>query len=93
MKTLREYTKLPTEHNAPGITWAAPFDPPIHATVNGLPVRVLTIGDLPGASDVFLCTDTTGFAAPVKRTDVTVIDGGYLPLTTETPTTTGSSTR
>ncbi len=78
MKSLREYTKLPTDHA--GITWGATFDPPIHATVNGLPVRVLTIGDLPGASDVLLCSDPTGFLAPVKRTDTIVTDGAYLPL-------------
>src|ERR1043166_7791887 len=87
MKSLRDYTTLKgtiTESGA-GITWGTAFDPPIHATVNGLPVRVLTIGDLPGASDVFLCSDATGFMAPIKRTDIVVTDGAYLPLTKETP--------
>lgn len=89
MKTLRDYKNLPTTAHD-GITWGTTFSPAIHATVNGLPVRVLSIGDLPGASDVLLCTDDTGFLQPVKRTDLIVTDGQYLPLRGE-PTMAGSS--
>lgn len=86
MKTLRDYKTLATtDHD--GITWGTTFAPAIHATLNGLPVRILSIGDLPGASDVLLCTDETGFLAPVKRTDLLVTDGAYLPLKNEPATT------
>lgn len=91
MKTLRDYKTLTTTEHGRGITWGTTFAPPMHATVNGLPVRVLSIGDLPGASDVLLCTDETGFLQPVKRTDLIITDGGYLPLKGETtPTMAGS---
>lgn len=90
MKTLRDYKNLSTIEHEHGITWGTAFDPPIHATVNGLPVRVLSIGDLPGASDVLLCTDATGFLAPIKRTDLLVTDGAYLPLNEPTTTMAGS---
>lgn len=89
MKSLRDYKNLPTTDHDHGITWGTAFDPPIHATVNGLPVRVLSIGDLPGASDVLLCSDATGFLAPIKRVDLLVTDGAYLPLT-ESPQTSPS---
>jgi hypothetical protein len=90
MKTLRDYklTVQGTDHEA--ITWGASFTPPIYATVNGLPVRVLTIGDLPGASPVYNCVDASGFSTLVKQTDVQIIDGAYLPLTEPTPTMAGS---
>lgn len=82
MKSIREYQlKLnPETANSEGTTWGTPFSPPMHATVGGVPVRVTAIGNLAGASDVFLCTDGTGFAAPIKRTDVVITDGAYLPL-------------
>jgi len=81
MKSLRDYKlNLSGANEGEGITWGTAFSPPIHATVNGLPVRVLTIGDLPGASPVCLCTDTTGVLAPIKTADVIVTDGAYLPL-------------
>lgn len=90
MKTLRDYKALTSTDHDHGITWGTAFDPPIHATVQGLPVRVLSIGDLPGASDVLLCSDATGFLAPIKRTDLLVTDGAYLPLSETTPTMAGS---
>ncbi len=86
MKTLRDYKLTVTGNEHEAITWGTAFNPPIYATVNGLPVRVLTIGDLPGASPVYNCVDATGFSALVKQTDVQIIDGAYLPLA-ETPTT------
>ena len=82
MKALRDY-KLALEKTAQrgdGIAWAAPFDPPIHGTVNGLPVRILQAGDLPGASTVFNCVDAHGFSTAVKQADVLIIDGAYQPL-------------
>jgi len=87
MKSLREYqlNLNPETATGEGVTWGTAFDPPIHATVNGIPARVLAIGNLPGASDVCLCSDTTGFMGPIKRADITVTDGAYLPLKGELP--------
>jgi hypothetical protein len=83
MKSLREY-KISLGggggNESEGITWGTAFTPPIHATVNGLPVRVLSIGDLPGASPVYQCVDAQGFSIAVKQSDVVIIDGAYLPL-------------
>jgi hypothetical protein len=88
MKTLREYNAIAKTvgDHAEGITWGPAFPAPIHGTVNGLPVRAITIGDLPGASDVLLCADEAGNLVPVKRTDFVNTDGAYLPLRTEAPT-------
>jgi len=81
MKTLREYQlNVSGSHEGEGITWAAPFTPPIHAMVGGVPVRVLNIGDLPGASTVYNCADESGFSTPVKQADTIFTDGTYLPL-------------
>lgn len=83
MKALKDYklTLEPkTTTRGDGIAWAAPFDPPMHGEVNGLPVRILQSGDLPGASTVFNCVDSNGFSAPVKQIDVLITDGAYLPL-------------
>jgi hypothetical protein len=84
MKSLRDYKLTVTGNEHEAITWGTAFNPPIYATVNGLPVRVLTIGDLPGASPVYNCVDATGFSTLVKQTDVQIIDGAYLPLKDET---------
>jgi hypothetical protein len=92
MKSLREYTMNlhKTDRDGEpetGITWGGAFTPPIHGVVNGLPVRILQTGDLPGASTVLLCADPTGVLAPVQRRDVIVTDGTYLPLRDTTPQT------
>jgi hypothetical protein len=90
MKTLREYTinlSKTDRDGTPeaGIAWGGAFNPPIHGTVNGLPVRILQTGDLPGASTVLLCADPSGFLATVKQSDAIVTDGTYLPLRDTTP--------
>jgi hypothetical protein len=94
MKTLREYDTLTkgqagtdTDH---GVAWGPAFPTPIHGTVNGLPVRAIAIGDLPGASDVLLCSDPTGFLQQVRRIDFVTTDGAYLPLHAETTPLVGS---
>lgn len=89
MKSLRDYTlKLDpgTEHEA--ITWGAGYTPAYHATVNGLQVRVLNIGERVGASTVYNCADETGFSTAIKQRDVTFTDGAALPLKDEPSTTT-----
>lgn len=89
MKTLREYIlNLGTaghDQEHAGITWGGSFNPPIHGTVNGLPVRILQSGDLPGASTVLMCADPSGFLGTVKQVDVVVTDGAYLPLRDSPP--------
>jgi len=93
MKTLRDYTlKLNSGSDAEGIAWGGPFTPPIHGTVNGVPARAIVPGNLPGASTILLCSDTTGFLQEVKRIDFVVTDGAYLPLKDE-PTGTAQSLR
>lgn len=61
-------------------TWAPPYPTPIHGQVDGEPVRILQIGDMPGQSPVYLCVDEDGFSAPVKLNDVQITDGAFLPL-------------
>lgn len=92
MKSLRDYdlklTKTGTDET---LTFGPAFTPAIHATVNGVPVRVLNSANLPGASPVYTCVDANGFSTWVKQADVIIIDGQYLPLHGETTgTLTGS---
>jgi len=61
-------------------TWAPPYSIPIHGLVDGEPVRILQIGDMPGQSPVYLCVDEDGNSAPVKLADVQITDGAFLPL-------------
>ena len=61
-------------------TWGTPYSNPIHGEVDGQPVRILQIGDMPGHSPVYLCVDEEGFSAPVPVRDVIVTDGAFLPL-------------
>lgn len=87
MKSLRDYTiKLGEIRAGEGtLTWGPAFNPPIHATVEGMKVRVLNSANLPGASPVYNCVDATGFSTMIKQADVTIVDGAYLPLTEGTP--------
>lgn len=61
-------------------SWAPPYQTPIHGVVDGEPVRILQIGDMPGKSPVYLCVDEQGFSAPVRLSDVQITDGAFLPL-------------
>jgi hypothetical protein len=63
-----------------GTTWAPPFQTPIHAEVDGEPVRLIQIGDKPGFSPVGLCIGQAGILTEVRLHDVRVRDGAYLPL-------------
>jgi hypothetical protein len=63
-------------------TWAPPYQTPIHGQVDGEPVRILQIGDLPGHSPVYLCVDEDGFSAPIALNEVQITDGAFLPLVT-----------
>jgi hypothetical protein len=81
MKSLREYRIQQSGSESSGPMWSATFSPALHAEVNGLRVRVLNIGDLPGASTVYNCADATGFSTPVKQIDTRFIDPAALPLT------------
>ena len=60
--------------------WAQPFAEPIHAEVDGEPVRIAMLGDQPGSSPVYLCIDADGNSAIVPLVDVTITDGAFLPL-------------
>lgn len=84
MKSLREYDIKLTEPQADEtLAFGPAFTPAIHATVNGVPVRVLNSGNLPGASPVYTCVDANGFSTWVKQADVIITDGAYLPLHAE----------
>lgn len=61
-------------------SWAPPYQTPIHGLVDGEPVRILQIGDMPGQSPVYLCVDEDGNSAPVKLSEVQITDGAFLPL-------------
>lgn len=63
-------------------TWATPYVTPIHGLVDGEPVRILQLGDVPGMSPVYLCVDAAGFSLPVPLRDVEITDGAFLPLRT-----------
>lgn len=92
MKSLRDYDlKLTKTATDEALTFGPAFTPPIHATVNGLPIRVLNSANLPGASPVYTCVDANGFTTWVKWADVIITDGAFLPLHAEmTGTLTGS---
>ncbi len=97
MKSLRDYklrVETPAGTVSNRIAWGGAFPTPIHGTVNGLPVRAIMVGDLPGASTVILCAGPDGTLGPVKEEDFRVTDGNYLPLI-DTPaqerTTTGAT--
>ena len=65
---------------APATTWAQPYQVPIHAEVDGEPVRLIQIGDKPGFSPVGLVVGRERIPTEVRLRDVRISDGGYLPL-------------
>jgi hypothetical protein len=65
-----------------GTTWANPYQVPIHAEVDGEPVRMIQIGDKPGFSPVALCVGRERIPTEVRLRDVRISDGAYLPLQT-----------
>ncbi len=52
----------------------------IHAMVDGEPVRINALGDLPGFSPAYLCIDEEGASVWVPMRDVKVTDPNFLPI-------------
>jgi hypothetical protein len=59
------------------------FQVPIHATLNGAPVRILALGDQEGKSPVFLAVKQDGKSDWESISAFNIIDPNALPVTTE----------
>jgi len=61
----------------------ATFQVPIHATLNGRPVRILALGEQEGKSPVYLAVKQDGKSEWESISEVQIIDPNALPVTTE----------
>ena len=59
------------------------FQVPIHATLKGLPVRILALGDQEGKSPVYLAVNQDGKSDWESISAFNIIDPNALPVTTE----------
>jgi hypothetical protein len=59
------------------------FQVPIHATLNGRPVRILALGEQEGKSPVYLAVKQDGKSEWESISEVQIIDPNALPVTTE----------
>ena len=59
------------------------FPVPIHATLNGRPVRILALGEQEGKSPVYLAVKQDGKSEWESISEFQVIDPNALPVTTE----------
>jgi hypothetical protein len=59
------------------------FQVPIHATLNGSPVRILALGDQDGKSPVYLAVRQDGKSEWESISAFHIIDPNALPVTTE----------
>ena len=59
------------------------FQVPIHATLNGSPVRILALGDQDGNSPVYLAVGQDGKSEWESISAFHIIDLNALPVTTE----------
>ncbi len=61
---------------------AATFNPGVHATVNGQPVRIMGIGEIPGYSPAALCVDQDRDLTWVSLDleEVKITDPNFLPI-------------
>jgi hypothetical protein len=59
------------------------FQVPIHATLNGTPVRILALGDQEGKSPVYLAVKPDGNSEWESFSAFHIIDPNALPVTTE----------
>ena len=59
------------------------FQVPIHATLNGTPVRILALGDQEGKSPVYLAVRQDGKSEWESISAFHIIDPNALPVTTE----------
>ena len=59
------------------------FQVPIHATLNGSPVRILALGDQDGKSPVYLAVREDGKSEWESISAFHIIDLNALPVTTE----------
>lgn len=53
---------------------------PIHAELQGEPVRIIATGDVTGFSPSFLIVDQDGKTAWVPMREISIVDPNYLPL-------------
>jgi hypothetical protein len=59
------------------------FQVPIHATLNGTPVRILALGEQEGKSPVYLAVRQDGKSEWESISAFQIIDPNALPVTTE----------
>ena len=59
------------------------FQVPIHATLNGRPVRILATGEQEGKSPVYLAVKQDGKSEWESISEFQVIDPNALPVSTE----------
>jgi len=59
------------------------FPVPIHATLNGRPVRILALGEQEGKSPVYLAVKQDGKSEWESISEFQVIDPNALPVSTE----------
>jgi hypothetical protein len=59
------------------------FPIPIHATLNGAPVRIIALGDQEGKSPVYLAVNQEGRSEWESLSAFHIIDPNALPVTTE----------
>jgi hypothetical protein len=59
------------------------FQVPIHATLNGRPVRILALGEQEGKSPVYLAVKQDGKSEWESIAEFQIIDPNALPVSTE----------
>ena len=67
----------------PKVSNVSTFQVPIHATLNGTPVRILALGDQEGKSPVYLAVKQDGRSQWESISSFHIIDPNALPVTTE----------
>jgi hypothetical protein len=65
------------------VTNVSTFQVPIHATLNGKPVRILALGEQEGKSPVYLAVKQDGKSEWESISEFQIIDPNALPVTTE----------
>ena len=65
------------------VTNVSTFQVPIHATLNGRPVRILALGEQEGKSPVYLAVKQDGKSEWESIAEFQIIDPNALPVSTE----------
>jgi hypothetical protein len=65
------------------VTNFTPLHQPIHAIVDGQPVRLIAFGDVEGNSPSYLTCDNEGRSKWASLDNVQIIDTNFLPMSAE----------